>query len=263
MSAPPLEVDLSGKVAVVTGASRGIGKGVCETLVAVGATVFGSARSEVEVEGVASVPADLTTPQGPGQLVAAAVEATGRLDIVVNNVGGLAEPRFKGFTAISDEEWQLTLDANLMSAVRLCRAAVPHLIETQGSIVNISSIGAVKPEPALIDYAAAKAGLNAFAKALSAELGPHGVRVNTVSCGPILTPSWTDPGGMGDMLAEGMGLDPDTAIDELLNRLGGLSIARWGLPEEVGRAVLFLASDLAAFSTGADLYVDGGLYKGM
>ena len=262
MPAPPMHVDLSGKVACVTGASKGIGRGVCVTLAAAGAQVFASARSPVEVDGVVSVPVDLTTPDGPSRLAEAALTATGRIDILVNNVGGLAEPRTQGFLALTDAQIQATLDLNLFSTIRLCRAALPQLIEHSGAIVNISSVGAIKPEPALIDYAAAKAALNAVTKALSVEFGPVGVRVNTVTVGPILTEGWTDPGRLGDQLATAMGVDRQTAMDQMITGLGELALPRWGQVDEVARAVLFLASDLGSFCAGADLRVDGGLYKG-
>ncbi len=258
-----LHVDLEGKVAVVSGASKGIGRGVCQALADAGATVFGSARSEVEVDGVTSVPVDLATPAGPARLAQAALDAAGRIDIVVNNVGGIAAPRTGGFLALSDEEWHENFDLNFFSAVRLSRATLPHLVEQRGSMVNISSVGALTPGPFHIDYAASKSALNALTKALSVEFGPRGVRVNLVSVGTIFTEGWMDPGRFGDQLAAQMGITKEEAMELMITQLGELSLPRWGQVDEVVRAVMFFVSDAASYCSGADLRVDGGLYKGL
>jgi putative oxidoreductase len=125
-------------------------------------------------------------------------------------------------------------------------------------------VAAVKPEPNIVDYSAAKAALNAYTKALSEELGPKGVRVNTVTLGSFKTPAWTADGALGDQLAEAMGLDDrDKAMQLFLEQLGGVTLNRWGDPSEVAAAVHFLVSTEAEYINGADLRIDGGLYKGV
>jgi NAD(P)-dependent dehydrogenase (short-subunit alcohol dehydrogenase family) len=209
------------------------------------------------------VAVDLATPDGPGELAQAALDAAGRIDIVVNNVGGLAEPRTGGFLSLTDDQWRENFDLNFYSAIRLSRATLPHLVEQRGAMVNISSVGALTPGPFHIDYAASKAALNALTKALSIEFGPKGVRVNLVSVGTILTEGWMDEGRFGDQLAAQMGISKEEAMELMVTQLGELSLARWGQVDEVVRAVLFFVSDAGSYCSGADLRVDGGLYKGL
>jgi putative oxidoreductase len=255
--------DLEGKVAVISGASQGMGLAIAERFIGAGATVFGAALDDPGVEGLTCLVEDLRTAAGCAALVARAVDDAGGIDIVVNNVGGLAQPR-AGITEVSDEEWQVTFDLNLFSAVRIIRAAMPRLLERGGRIVNVSSVAAVKPEPNIVDYSAAKAALNAYTKALSEEFGPKGVRVNTVTLGSFKTPAWTADGALGDQLAAAMGLDDrDKAMQLFLEQLGGVTLNRWGDPAEVAAAVHFLVSSEADYINGADLRIDGGLYKGV
>jgi len=256
-------MSLSGKVAVVTGSSRGIGRGVCERLRDEGLVVFGAARTDPELDGVTWVEADLLTADGVHRLADRALADAGGIDLVVNNVGGIEEPRVSGIAAVSDEQWQVSLDLNLFAPVRLIRRALPSLIARGGSIVNISSVGAVKPEPGIVDYAASKAALNVYTKALAAELGPRGVRINTLSLGAIATPGWTGEGALGDQLAAATGLPRDEAIQAMLDELGGVALGRLGTVDEVAEAVVFLAGPGSTYITGADLRIDGGLYKGM
>lgn len=250
-----------GKVAVVTGASHGVGLAVCETLMDSGATVFGAALDDPGVPGLTCLVEDLTTAAGCEALVGRAIADAGGIDFVVNNVGGLAHPRLSGITTVTDDEWAVTMNLNLYSAVRTIRAALPQLVERGGRIVNMSSIAAITPEPSTVDYSAAKAALNAFTKALASELGPQGVRVNTVSLGAFKTPAWTAPGALGDQLASAMGIDRDHAIDAMLAGFGGKGLDRWGDPREAAAAVRFLLSDESAYITGADLHADGGMHK--
>ena len=136
-----------------------------------------------------SVAVDLTDPDGPAELVERSVERFGGLDILVNNVGAV-RPRLDGFLAVTDEDWDWTLTINFLAAVRTMRAALPHLVERPGAnIVTISSVNAFLPDPAVIDYSAAKAALTNLCKSLSKEFGPQ-VRVNTISPGPVRTDLW-------------------------------------------------------------------------
>jgi NAD(P)-dependent dehydrogenase (short-subunit alcohol dehydrogenase family) len=188
-----MDLGLAGKVAVVTGASKGIGLAVTRALVAEGASVVAGARSTgglAGLDGVHPVAVDLATADGPIRLVEEAVATFGGVDILVNNVGAV-RPRLDGFLAITDAEWEATLNLNFLAAVRTTRAALPHLLDRAPStIVTIGSVNAFLPDPGVIDYCAAKAALGNFCKALSKEYGPRGVRVNTVSPGPVETDLW-------------------------------------------------------------------------
>jgi len=184
-----MDMQLQDKVAVVTGASKGIGLAVAAALVGEGAKVVAGSRTSTEALaelGVVAEYVDLASPTGPAQLVTRAVDTFGGVDILVNNVGGLTA-RLGGFLALTDEDWYGAVNLNLMTAVRASRAALPSLMERQGSIINISSINARLPQPPVIDYAASKAAMTNLGKALAEEFGPQGVRVNTISPGPVRT----------------------------------------------------------------------------
>jgi NAD(P)-dependent dehydrogenase (short-subunit alcohol dehydrogenase family) len=197
-----MNIDLTSQSAVVTGASRGIGLAVIRALVASGAHVTAGVRkSSAELDKLAAdgsvqvVEADLATPAGPARLVATAGD---RIDILVNNVGS-APARTSGFLAITDEEWLATLNINLMSAVRATRAALPAMLAAgKGVIVNMCSVNSVLSDPFVIDYSTAKAGLASFSKALSKEVGAKGVRVNTISPGPVATDLWFGNQGVAE-----------------------------------------------------------------
>ncbi|HEY3547548.1 MAG TPA: SDR family NAD(P)-dependent oxidoreductase, partial [Propionicimonas sp.] len=191
-----MDLGLAGKVAVVTGASKGIGLAIAQALVAEGAHVVAGARDMTDelavlVQGgqVAHVEVDLSTAAGATALVEAATQE-GQLDILVNNVGAVT-PRLDGFLAVTDEQWEFSLALNLMAAVRVTRAALPAMIAARrGVIVTTSSVNAMLPDPSVIDYGASKAALSNFCKSLSKEVGPHGIRVNTISPGPVATGLW-------------------------------------------------------------------------
>ena len=158
--------------------------------------------------GAVTVITDLTSPDGPATVVEAAVQAFGKLDILVNNVGAV-RPRTGGFASVTAQDWTATLAVNFLAAVHLTRLALPLLTaEGGGSIVTISSVNAALPDPLVIDYSAAKAALTNFCKALSKETGPHGVRVNTISPGPVATDLWLGSGGVAETIA-----GADVAID--------------------------------------------------
>jgi len=155
------------------------------------------------------VPVDLGEPAAAERLIEA---AQGRVDILVNNVG-TAPPRTGGFLTVTDEEWLRTLDLNLLAAVRVTRAALPAMLAAgRGSIVTIASVNATLPDPLVIDYSAGKAALVAFSKALSKEVGPKGVRLNTVSPGPVETDLWLGGGGVADTVSAAMGGKPEDIV---------------------------------------------------
>lgn len=262
-----MRLDLAGKTAVVTGASRGIGLAVAQALVHEGVNVAaGALNASAELSALADegglrvVLDDLTTTAGCQALVDAAVEEFGGVDLLVNNVGGV-RPRTAGFVEVSDADWLWALDVNLLSAVRATRAAVPHLLErAPAAITTVCSVNATLPDPGVIDYSAAKAALRSFSKSLSKELGPAGVRVNTVSPGPVETALWLGAGGVAETVGRARGLDP-AAVRQAA--VAGTPTGRFTRPTEVAELVLFLSSAAAGNVTGADVLIDGGLVTTM
>ena len=260
-----MDLELAGKTAVVTGASRGIGLAIAETLAAAGTRVVGAARtitSELKNIAVATVAADLASRDGAETLVAVALEELGGIDILVNNVGGGDSDQLEigGFLDSTDDQWRRFLDVNLFSAVWTTRAALPSLLDRHGVIVNISSINAHLPSVAPVGYSEAKAALTAFGKRLSEEFAPRGVRVNTVSPGVVGTRIWRGPGLVGAKLAAAQGISQDELLAAIPQQFG-MASPRITEPEEVAALVAFLVSGKAANIVGADLVIDGGTLK--
>jgi NAD(P)-dependent dehydrogenase (short-subunit alcohol dehydrogenase family) len=257
-----MELNLRDKIAVVTGASRGIGLAVTRALVAEGVTVVAGARSAgpdlpalVDEGRVVFVAADLAEPAGPLALVDRA-RALGGVDVLVNNAGAVT-PRPGGFASVTDEAWEASLTLTLMAAVRTIRAALPEMTRRGGgSIVTISSVNAYLPDPLVIDYSAAKAALTNLSKSLSKEVGPAGIRVNTISPGPVETGLWLGEHGVARTVAEAGGGDP---AEVAAQAAAGAVTGRFTRPAEIADLVLLLASDRSANVTGADFAIDGGL----
>ncbi|WP_327328607.1 oxidoreductase [Streptomyces sp. NBC_01210] len=262
-----MDLNLTDKVAVVTGASKGIGLAVAEALGREGARVVAGSRTETpqlaalrERYDVAFTPVDLATADGAGLLVQAAADRHGRIDLLVNNLGA-TRPR-SGFLDVDDAEWERVFDLTFFSAVRASRAALPHLLAVGGgAIVNISSLNARLPFPMVVDYSAAKAALSNLTKALSEEFAPRGVRVNAIAPGPVRTPFWTDPGGFADTVAAGAGSTTEEALVDVVPRQMGISTGRITEPQEVADLAVFLASPRAGNITGAEFVIDGGQIK--
>jgi NAD(P)-dependent dehydrogenase (short-subunit alcohol dehydrogenase family) len=259
-----MQLELTGKVAVVTGASHGIGLAVTTALASEGAHVVAGARGRSDgldalvASGSAElVVVDLSTPDAPADLAAAAL-AHGSIDILVNNVGG-AHPRVGGFLSITDEDWADTMNLNLMAAVRMTRAVLPSMIAARsGAIVTTSSVNAFLPDPAVLDYSASKAAVANFSKSLSKEVAQHNIRVNTVSPGPVSTALWLGKGGVAETVAGATGGDPAAVAQQAA---ADAATGRFTTPEEVADLMVFLASARAGNVTGADFTIDGGLIK--
>jgi NAD(P)-dependent dehydrogenase (short-subunit alcohol dehydrogenase family) len=260
-----MDLGLDGKIAVVTGAGKGIGMAVTRELAAEGASVVAGSRTIDTLEGlerVTPVAVDLAAPDGPASLVARAVEECGRVDVLVNNVGAV-KIRLDGFLGTSDEEFEWAMQMNFFIALRTTRAALKVMVEAgSGAIVNIASVNAFfQPDAGTIDYGAAKAALVNLAKTLSQEFGPKGIRVNSVSPGPVATDLWLGEHGVAETVAAATGTDAATAREQVVAGIGGFATGRFTEPEEVANIVAFLASDRSANVTGANYLIDGGLIK--
>jgi NAD(P)-dependent dehydrogenase (short-subunit alcohol dehydrogenase family) len=265
-----MDLQLTDKIMIVTGASKGIGLATVARLVEEGARVVAvSRRRTPELDELGSlvthVAADLAQPDGPDEVVAAAEREYGRIDAVINNAGGpppgTTMPVF-GFLDRSDDDWRSMIEFNLLSAVRLCRAAIPIMLRGGGgAIVNVTSTHAVVPSAVNVDYGAAKAALRNLTQALAEEFGPQGIRVNTVTPGPVLTPWWTDPGGAADVLAAQTGKSRDAVIEEMAPQAMALTTGRLARPEEIADSIALLCSPRSGSTMGAELVIDGGLVK--
>jgi NAD(P)-dependent dehydrogenase (short-subunit alcohol dehydrogenase family) len=164
-----------------------------------------------------------------------------------------------GFLSVTDEQWWQSINLTLMAAVRTTRSLLPHLVAAgRGSIVSTASVNARLPDPLVIDYGAAKAALTNFSKALSKQVGPNGIRVNTVSPGPVSTALWLGHGGVADIVADASGGGPENIARQAVR---DTSTGRFTEPTEAADLIVFLASDRAANITGTDYVIDGGLIQ--
>lgn len=258
-----MELGLKGKVVLVTGASRGIGRAIALAFAGEGCRLALASRTP---EALAAVVEEVKTLGAEGHhwvtdvadaaqvetLVENVWRAWGEIDVLVNNVG---EGYPKAFEAVSDEEWERIVNVNLFSAIRMSRAVLPHMKEQgSGQIVNIGALSGRVPRLGQIASNVAKAGLINFTESLAAEVARHGIRVNAVCPAAILTERWQKK---ITQHAKERGLPPEQAMTELAGR--GIPLGRFGLPEEVASAVVFLASERAGFITGVSIFVDGGM----
>jgi NAD(P)-dependent dehydrogenase (short-subunit alcohol dehydrogenase family) len=260
-----MDLNLTDKVAVVTGAGAGIGLAVTNALAEEGAHVVAASRSTEaldDLDGVTGVTADLAEPDAPAQLIERALDDHGRLDVLVNNVGAV-RMRLDGFLGTSDEVFQWALNMNFFIALRATRAAVPAMVaQGGGAIVNVASVNAFfQPDAGTIDYGAAKAALLNLSKSLAQEFGPKGIHVNCVSPGPVATELWLGDHGVAATVAAATGVDADTARRTVIEGIGGFATGRFTTPEEVATLVALLASERTANVTGANYVIDGGLIK--
>jgi len=241
-----VDLQLVGQRALVTGASSGLGRSCAAALANEGASVFICARTPDRLAKAASeigakgfVVADLASGEDIDRTIDATIEALGGLDILVTNV---PDPKAGSFSEMSDDDWFRSHEATLMTVVRLVRAAVPHLIHSRrAAILNITSSAARELRSGRLFSAAYRSGVVAVAKHLSVELAPHGVTVNNIAPGDILTPAWDHPSAVrnADLIP--------------LKRLGD--------PAEVGALCAFLCSNSARYITGQTIVIDGGLSR--
>ena len=252
-----MDLELKGKRAVVTGASRGIGLAIVRALTAEGVEVLGGARTispELSDLTPHTMTVDLTEPAGPAALVDKGIELFDGLDLLVNNVGGRTVSA-NGFLDLDDAGWHAGFDLNFFSSVRAIRAALPSLVTSRGAIVNIGSANGRLAVPRLVEYSAAKAALTNLTKSLSEEFGPQGVRVNTISPGPVLTDTWNSP-----QRAERMGMSVEQLVATVPKWMGlttGVIIE----PDEVAAMVVLLASSKVPNVVGSDWSIDAGMIK--
>ncbi|QCO17118.1 SDR family oxidoreductase (plasmid) [Azospirillum brasilense] len=250
-------IEFQGRRVVVTGGTKGTGRATVQRFVAGGAQVLTAARKGADdPSGARFVEADLTTPEGTRTLAEAAMEILGGVDVLVHVLGGSASPS-GGFAALTDDHWRAELDLNLFAAVRLDRALLPGMIARgSGTVIHVSSIQRRLPlHDSTTAYAAAKAALTTYSKALSKELGPKGLRVNVVSPGWIHTEA---ADALMARIAASTGGTTEEARQSILDALGGIPLGRPARPEEVADLIAFLASDRAAAIHGAEHVIDGG-----
>ena len=240
--------DLTGKCALVTGASGGIGGAIAKALHNAGATVGLSGTRVEPLEALAKelgerahvLPCNLSDAEAVDALPKQAIEAMGALDILVNNAG---ITRDQIFMRMSDEEWQSVLDVNLTSTMRLCRGVMRPMMKARwGRIINISSIVGATGNPGQVNYAASKAGMVGMTKSIAYEVASRGITANAVA-----------PGFIATAMTEKLNDEQKDAIN------GKIPASRMGTPEEIAAAVLYLASPEAGYVTGATLHVNGGM----
>jgi len=237
-----VDLQLRDTVCLVTGSTRGIGLETATLLRAEGAVVVTTGRSGGDVE------ADLARAGEPERVVRETIERHGRLDVLVNNVGGTEIRRLEDLT---DEDWHASFEINLMSAVRATRAALPHMRgRGSGTIVNVSSTAAKRPSTGMPDYSVMKAAMLSFSRLVADLYAKDGIRCNAVTPGPTATQAWLGDGGLADQQGN---------RDEVLAKVGaGRPLGRLAEPGEIAAVIAFLCSPRSSYVTGAAWSADGG-----
>ena len=242
-----MDLGLNDKVCVVTGSTGGIGLAVARQLQAEGAQVVTSGRRP-DGAGELHVAGDLTQPGEPERLVAAAEERFGRVDCLVNNVGGT---EIRTLEQLTDKDWQRSFELNLMTAIRTTRAVLRGMRERgRGAIVNVSSTSGKRPSASLPEYSVMKAGMLSYSRLVADVYAKDGIRCNAVTPGPTATEAWTGAGGLAEQQGD---------RDEVLAKVGGgRPLGRLAEPDEIAAVIVFLLSERASYVTGAAWSADGG-----
>lgn len=252
------DLQLANQRTLVTGGTKGVGAAVVETLLNAGARVMATARSAPSspVSDVRFVAADLSTAEGASAVAQSVLQQLGGVDILVNVLGGSGAPA-GGFAALDDMEWSKELNQNLLPAVRLDRALLPSMLaQGSGAIIHVTSIQHLLPLPeSTIAYAAAKAALSTYSKALSKEVTPKGVRVVRIAPGWVETEAAVT---LAKRLADQAGTDYEGGKQIIMKSLGGIPLGRPAKPNEVADLIAFLVSPRAASITGTEYIIDGG-----
>jgi NAD(P)-dependent dehydrogenase (short-subunit alcohol dehydrogenase family) len=261
-----VDLQLTGKTAVVTGGSKGIGLAAVRLLIDEGMHVVSGSRTitaELKETGALAVTGDLSTPEGPKRLIDAAITQYGGIDVLVNNVGlgdpeDFVEGAVQNLIDLPDAEWERSFNLHFYSALWASRAALPSLIERNGVIVNVSSISARDPGSGPINYGVSKAALNSLTKVIAGQFGPQGVRAVTVSPGPVSTGVWTDAEGFLGQLAKRQGTTHAALVEQMTSTMN-IPTQRVSTPEEVAKLIAFAASPNNI--TGTDYLIDGGIVR--
>lgn len=251
-------LELTGRRALVTGGTMGVGAAVVESLRNAGVTVVATARSvpDTAPDGVIYIAADLMTAGGCRAVADDVLARLGGIDFVINVLGGSSAPG-GGFAVLDDGEWEAAINQNLMAAVRLDRALLPSMIEQgSGVVIHVTSIQHELPLPeSTTAYAAAKAALSTYSKSLSKEVTPKGIRVVRVSPGWVETEAAVR---LAERLAQNAGTDYEGGKKIIMDALGGIPLGRPARPQEVADLITFLVSPRAASITGTEYVIDGG-----